>query len=109
MVVVQGVSGLVHGCVGKGRVPGEEPCHHREREALVPLGPALHWLEERSGAGLVGPCTFSWLLTGTEPVIVLRVLLGFYTEPGCYSKPSFFQTGRLYDCQTVRLFDRQNV
>ena len=58
-------------------MPVEEPGHDGERGALVPLGAALDWLEERSGAGLAGPRTFNWLLTGTEPVLVLGVLLGF--------------------------------
>ena len=79
------MSGQVQGCVGERRVPREQPCHHGERGALIPLGAALDWLEERSGAGLAGPRTFIWLLTGTEPVLVLGVLLGFYTETGYYS------------------------
>ena len=71
------MSGQVQGRVVQGRVPGEEPGHHGERGALEPLG----WLEERPGAGLAGPCTFPWLYTGTEPLIVLRISLGVLVKP----------------------------
>ena len=74
------MSGQVQGCVGERRVPREQPCHHGERGALVPLGAALDWLEERSGASLAGPGLISWLLTGTEPFLVLGVSLGVLTK-----------------------------
>ena len=85
-----GVSGQVQACVGERRVPGEEPCHHGERGALVPLGAALHWLEERSGAGLAGRGLSSLLLTRTEPFLILGISLGVITKSGYESQPSFF-------------------
>ena len=57
-------------------MPGEQRSHHGERGAREPLGAALDWLEERSGAGPASPATFRWLLSGTEPFIVVRVFSG---------------------------------
>ena len=95
------VSGQVQGCVGEGRVPGEEPDHHRERGALEQLGPALHWLEERLGAGLAGPRSFSLVYTSTEPVFIFGIFLGVHAEPGYNCMPSFFKTRNLCKLETV--------
>ena len=71
-------------------MPGEELGHPGERGALVPLGAALDWLEEQSGAGLAGPGLSSWLLTGTEPFLIPWISLGVLTKSGYDSQPSFF-------------------
>ena len=80
----QGVSGQVRGCVGQGRVPGQEPGHHWQRGALVPLGPALNWLQQQPTAGLAGPGSSFWLIRLAEPVLVIRILQCVLTEPGNY-------------------------
>ena len=82
-------------------MPGEEPCHDGERGALVPLGPALHRFEERPGAGLAGRQTIRWLLTGTEPLVVLGIPLGVLAKPRYNGNSSYFKAGHLGQLETV--------
>ena len=73
-LAVREKSGQVRGCVGQGRMPGEQPGHHWQRGALEPLGPARNWLQQRLGASLPGPGSRYWLLSGAKPLLVFGVL-----------------------------------
>ena len=72
-LAVREKSGQVRGCVGQGRMPGEQPGHHWQRGALEPLGPALDRLQQRPGAGLTGPRFFGGLLALAEPVLICGI------------------------------------
>ena len=84
-------------------MPGQEPSHHWQRGALIPLGPALNWLQKQPTAGLAGPGSSFWLLRLAEPVLVLGILQCVLTEPSNYGNPMLFQAGNI--CQFEAMFE----
>ena len=97
----QPASGQVRGSVGERRVPWEEPGHHGERGALIPLGAALHWLEQWPLVGLASSGSFIWLLRLAKPVLVSGIFLCTQTEPGNNSNSALFKARNFSQLKAV--------
>ena len=82
-------------------MPGKEPCHHWQRGALIPLGPALHWHQQRPVADLASLGSAFWLLKLAEPALLSWILQCILAKPSYYSDPALFQTGNLSQLQAM--------
>ena len=82
-------------------MPVEEPGHHGERGALVPLGAALYWLQQWPLIGLAAPGSFFWLLSLTEPLLVFGILDCILTEPCNNGNSTMFQAGNFGHVKTM--------